>query len=168
MLTVLIGLLIMQPIGTFAQGKCNCDAIIIPKNQKIPLYHDTVSHRIAYKMINDTVKEEYYIVSIHAIAHRWAKIDGVTPFDTIPKVGWIETKYLGIYPGSYTTLKLYTQPSTRSKIKYIIRKPEYFPLAVINCNNGWLHVEYKDIKGEVKVGWLAPEDQCANPYTTCN
>ncbi len=38
---------------------------------------------------------------------------------------------------------------------------------VIDFEGDWLKVQFK-YKGKACVGWLPPEMQCANPYTTCS
>ncbi|MBS1652914.1 MAG: hypothetical protein JSU07_12985 [Bacteroidetes bacterium] len=82
--------------------------------------------------------------------------------------GWIKKgDKLGIYTKYYTALALYTEPNKESKVKIIIKKYTNSLFEVASCKNHWLKVLTK-IKGKKICGWLAPEFQCANPYTTCN
>ncbi|MPM49013.1 hypothetical protein SDC9_95741 [bioreactor metagenome] len=88
--------------------------------------------------------------------------------DTIPKIGWIETKYLGIYATDWTNVKLYSHPNINSKVKSIIIRPEWYPFNILKCKGNWLYVSYLDGDGVIKEGWLPPDNQCSNPYSTCN
>jgi hypothetical protein len=83
--------------------------------------------------------------------------------------GWIKRNdiALGIYSKAYqSNLKLYQKPSKASKISSTIGK--YIPqLYVIDCQNNWLLVDI-EISGRKYFGWMDPDMQCSNPYTTCN
>ena len=35
------------------------------------------------------------------------------------------------------------------------------------CSGGWVLIQAKSIEGKDLKGWLSPEEQCPNPYTTC-
>lgn len=150
------------------ERKCSCTAILVPKQVNVPVYKDTIKKIIIGKIINDTINEEYYILSIIKINKQWAYVNASTPFDSTPKIGWIQTKYIGIYPSNFSSINLYTFPNKNTKIKSIIIKPEYYPFNVLDCRGKWLYVSYLDADGRIKEGWLAPEDQCSNPYSTCN
>ena len=139
-----------------------------PKNIKIPLYKNNNSKIVNYEIINDTVKEEYYSLYIDKIKRKHVLVEAYTPFDRIKKVGWINIKYLGIYPSSFFKINLYSKPNLKSKIKSQIIKPEYFPFNILDCSGEWLYVKYLDADNKYKEGWLAPDDQCSNPYSTCN
>ncbi len=84
--------------------------------------------------------------------------------------GWImkNNLHLGIYARNYsTTLYLYKGTSYKTQISAKIKK--YYPdiLHVNDCKNGWLFIEAK-IGGKMYKGWMSPDMQCANAYTTCS
>jgi hypothetical protein len=83
--------------------------------------------------------------------------------------GWIKKdNHLGIYSRAYNQpLKLYEYPCCDSEVQCIIE--EYNPdiYIVTDCENGWLKVE-TIFHGRKYGGWLSPEMQCCNVYTTCN
>lgn len=147
---------------------CDCSAILIPKQIEIPLYNEYGKHNIKNRIINDTIKEEYYILNIFKIVKQYALVSAFTPFDSTHIKGWIKTQYLGIYPSNFSTINLYFKPNKTSKVKAKIIKPEYYPFNILDCNGKWLYIKYFDVDKKFKEGWLSPEDQCSNPYSTCN
>lgn len=148
---------------------CNCTTLLIPKQIKIPIYIEPYG-KIINRIINDTIIEDYNIILIKKQNNGFSYVEASGAiYDTSIKKGWIETRYLGIYTNVYSgTLKLYFEPDTKSKVKSTIIKPPYDLFNVIECKNEWLYIKYLDKDNKIKEGWLAPENQCSNPYTTCN
>ena len=100
----------------------------------------------------------YYVIAYSAID------------DRILAKGWIYQKNkLGIYSAAYGDMycSLYEKPSNRAKV--IITEKEYNPnvYQVLDFEGKWLKVQVR-IKGKIYVGWMSPEMQCANPYSTCS
>lgn len=90
--------------------------------------------------------------------------------DQILAKGWIsQNTNLGVYSAAYGDLhcSLYKTPLNRNQI--IITEKVYNPniYEVIDFDGKWLKVKIK-INNKFYVGWLPPEMQCANPYSTCN
>lgn len=150
-------------------SNCNCGTLLIPTQKLIPIY-EKPNGKIITQIINDTIKEDYYSIQIIKQSKGFSFVRASAAIiDTTTKTGWIETKYLGIYSSVYSdTLKLFTQPDKKSKVKSVINNPPYDLLNVIDCKNGWLYIKYLDIDKRTKEGWLSPDNQCSNPYTTCN
>ena len=91
--------------------------------------------------------------------------------DTITR-GWImKSHYLGIYSRMYTPeidpLILYETPndSLQIVVKDTVYNPEVYE--VIDFEGKWLKVKTK-INGKNYEGWLSPEMQCSNVYSTCS
>lgn len=87
-----------------------------------------------------------------------------------PQYGWIQkSDVLGTYAANYnpTELHLYSRPNSSSSISSTV--PDWIPqLYVVNaCSGEWVHVSI-NYKGHNLEGWLSPDKQCANPYSTCN
>lgn len=165
-------LLFIVPCFLFGQNKpkknvCRCSVILAQKQVKAPILNnnrDTICF-----IMNDTITEDYFGISIIEMKHNWAFVNAsATLYDTIPKIGWIQTKFLGIYPSKFSPINLYCKPDIKSKVRSTIIKPEYYPFNVLDCKGTWLYVSYTDVDKKMKFGWLAPEDQCSNPYSTCN
>jgi len=161
--------LIFSGCNSSKRIKCDSECILMPpKNIKIPLYNKYNSKTVNCIIVNDTITEEYYSLHVIKIKREFALVEACTPFDTIKKVGWINIKYLGIYPSNFLNINLYCKPDLKSKIKSQIIKPEYYPFNILDCSGEWLYVKYFDADKKYKKGWLAPGDQCSNPYSTCN
>lgn len=91
--------------------------------------------------------------------------------DTIAE-GWIfRNEHIGIYDRMYNPEKnpllLYKYPDTTSQI--IVSKRYYDPVMheVTDFSGKWLKVKTV-INDKWYEGWLAPEMQCSNVYSTCN
>ncbi len=85
--------------------------------------------------------------------------------------GWIKKdKFIGIYARNYEAgkqLSLYAEPRKSSKISSTIQEYDNRLFQVTSINKGWAYVKV-EFKGKIKQGWLAPDMQCANVYTSCN
>jgi hypothetical protein len=83
--------------------------------------------------------------------------------------GWIKKdKNIGIYSRAYDQpLKLYSAPDKDSKVNCIINEynPEMY--IVIDCIGEWLKVK-TILHGKEYIGWLSPDMQCCDVYTTCS
>ena len=76
---------------------------------------------------------------------------------------------LGIYSAAYGDLHciLYEKPYDRERV--VVTEKEYNPNIheVLDFEGKWLKVRIK-IEDKVYIGWMPPEIQCSNPYTTCS
>lgn len=83
--------------------------------------------------------------------------------------GWIcKNNHLGIFSASYNQdLILYETPYTRQNI--VITEKEYNPemYEVIDFESNWLRIKIK-VGNRIYKGWMPPEMQCSNIYSTCN
>ena len=86
--------------------------------------------------------------------------------------GWIAIKNVGVYlrpRNEEEIIPIYDNPIKNSVYKNINgRKPEFFNLInIIDIKEKWLKIKYIENKS-IKEGWLNYENQCSNPYSTCN
>lgn len=155
--------------GCISQSqKCECDGFLITDKKAISLYGNANSQKVVYNITNDSINEIYYNLSILESNKSFLKVIPNSITDSIKKPGWIKNENAGIYSATYNrVLHLYAKPDKQSNILFSIR--EYFtqPLTIVSCSGKWLNVEVK-LKDKVYQGWMAPEDQCANVYSTCN
>ena len=63
------------------------------------------------------------------------------------------------------TLNLYKEPDKASVIIYSTDKEHTAP--IFNINGDWLYICLEDDNGKTVYGWIEPEMQCGNPFTTC-
>lgn len=88
--------------------------------------------------------------------------------------GWISRKApLCIQARSYNdTIELHTKPSKESDILILPTCMKYnwdwLRTVDYDLEGFWLKVIFMDDAGEINIGWLAPSNQCPNPYSTCN
>lgn len=83
--------------------------------------------------------------------------------------GWIyKSNHLGIFSAAYARdFVLYEEPYDRNKI--VVIDNEYNPemYEVIDFKGRWLKIKAR-IENKFYEGWIPPEMQCSNVYSTCN
>ncbi len=138
--------------------------LLIPKHEYVMLYDKAEGYTIADSIINDTIQENYVLISIIKMKRGRAQIKVQYPLNDTIQIGWIDKQYLGIHPVSVPIIYLYNSPHKKASICDSITNVYWGDfLSVKECNSQWLYIE----TGEHK-GWISPNDQCNNPYSTCN
>lgn len=132
------------------------------------MIYDHPQGNVIKKVKNDSIKEEFvefglldkndsmfYIVARSSLT------------EEIITTGWIQKKsYLRIFSSVYVgKTVLYKSPDRSSKI---LAEVEYGvdSYEVIDFYDNWLKVRVKE-KGKFIEGWMPPEEQCPNVYSTC-
>lgn len=152
--------------------QCNCGALVdVDFKGKILLY-DKPNGKLINSFQHDFENEDFIILTIDKDSLDFFHVTISKALTANSgKTGWIKkAKVIGTYARNYgqsDTLTLYTKPNIKSKVQssipgwtndiYIIRK----------CFNNWAYVRI-DYRGQLKEGWLQPDKQCNDPYTTCN
>ena len=82
--------------------------------------------------------------------------------------GWIETRHLGTNLSHYSeTVPVMCKPDINSEVSFKIINPQWEDrYRIIDAHDGWLYIQ--NIYNQEEAGWIAPEYQCNNPYTSCN
>ncbi|MBE9126999.1 MULTISPECIES: SH3 domain-containing protein [unclassified Coleofasciculus] len=77
--------------------------------------------------------------------------------------GWVYAPLLGISTRGYGTegVSVYANASADSRV--MGRIPPATEVKLLGCDQSWALVNYEGLKG-----WIAPEEQCPNPLTTCS
>lgn len=153
----------------YSQKKyCQGGALLVPRHYYVMLY-DFPNGNIIDSIMNDTIKEDFLLICIKAIHNNYANISAIHVLDSIDREGWVQLKYLGINPANYSsTLFLYSYPDRNSIVIDSILNPQWGDLyPILNCKDNWLYIKTYN-GGQWREGWMSPEDQCDNPYTTCN
>lgn len=151
---------------------CNCSALIDPDfTGEIEVY-DAPNGKLKKKIQHNPKEEDFIGLSISGSQDGFYQV--VASYFIAGEIlaGWIkEDSTIGVYARAYPvgdSLRLMNVPeksSTARTIK-IINNMQFF--RIINCNaEGWVKVSIQ-VGGEKYEGWLSPQDQCDNPYTTCN
>ena len=89
--------------------------------------------------------------------------------NTLITKGWIyKNNHLGIYSSTYNRdFILYKRPHNKREIIAIdeVYNPNMY--VVIDFDGKWLKIKTK-VKGDKYAGWISPDEQCSNVYSTCN
>jgi len=95
------------------------------------------------------------------ITEAWHGEDG----DVFKGKGWVFASMLATgtrgYPNYNSPSKLYASPSKKSKALIVV--PAEAEVMIVDCAGKWAKVRYENT-----TGWLAPENQCGSPFTTCS
>jgi SH3-like domain-containing protein len=147
---------------------CNCDVLIDTEYKgDIELYDKP--NGTVIKIMKHNFKDEDLLIatleqdsSDYFLAHVRYAISGND------SRGWLKkSEHIGVYGRNYdTSLILYASPGETSKVNATISwDPQLYK--VERCSGKWLLVSLR-FGNKKKKGWLSPEMQCANPYSTCN
>lgn len=151
------------------QKQCNCALLVNPEYfGKVVLYKHP-GGAVVKSVKNDSLKEDYLSVSVNSDSSGYFLATLKYEMSGKSYTGWIKKeKYLGTYSRNYNPkakLPLYTDADKKSKVTYV--KSEVIFCPVTRCNNKWVYTTLR-VNGKEVSGWLAPDMQCANAYTTCN
>lgn len=156
----------------FAQNDLKCNACVflnIDFKGAKPLFDKPCGKTIKY--LKHKLKDENYVTlrilnkndSMFYVKAEYA-IDG-----ELIANGWIRKDMnIGIFSRAYNNpLKLYSTPDKASKVNCIINdyNPEMY--VVIDCIGEWLKVKIV-LHRKKFIGWMSPDMQCCNVYSTCS
>lgn len=138
------------------------------------LEHDTVffeTQNGLIKLYNDSVTEDCIIFTLLEQTKTKYKVIATSSTNDYCDVGYISKKTpLRIFSRAYNAkenpLKIYSKPSESSPF---CADSVYFSyeLEVLDFKGAWLKVRYYN-NGKVFKGWISPDQQCSNPYSTCS
>ncbi|WP_212002736.1 hypothetical protein [Chitinophaga sp. HK235] len=159
--------LLFFPLKAQKRDSCDCYVLMNPDFKgKVGLY-DKKGNLTKY--LKQNFKDEDFIVfqvledsdslfnvlAMYSIAGNIAK-------------GWVKkSDVIGTYLASYGgNIAIYDEPDKKSKKKII---PDWTNrlVAVSACKSKWVKISLLQ-KGKKYIGWLPPESQCADAYSTCN
>ena len=105
--------------------------------------------------------ENGVIVDVIGSSVNWLVIENVETIDgekAFDGKGWVFASMLGTSTRGKS--KLYAAANTKSKV--LATLPTEEEVTLLSCAGKWAKV-----KSGNRQGWLAPENQCGNPVTTC-
>ncbi|MDB5198117.1 MAG: hypothetical protein JWO92_80 [Chitinophagaceae bacterium] len=154
-------------ISLFGQdNKCECGGLLDINNLKKISILKKPDGPHKYFIQNNKPKEIFYSFDILQQKNNFFQ---VIPFamEKALDTGWINGSYLKIYARNYSSkLILYSKPSSSSSSQVVIKKYNPDTYQILACRGKWVYVRL--IKNRIYEGWLDPNMQCDNPYTTCN
>ena len=146
-----------------SQGACDFGAYIIDPDPKGTNVRETPNGKVTAILPHQPDDPALIMVKVTGYRDKWLSVvlhDGTK--------GWIFSELVGMslrnyVPGSVAVLR--TRPDENAPaVGDIIGDEE---VTVLGGEGGWALVRYRHPKGHEFVGWLDPEKQCDNPYTTC-
>lgn len=149
---------------------CRGSCLLKPVQTYVYLYHQpSTASTPVDSIINDTITEDYPILTINATKNEFAHVEIASNADSaFIQSGWIPLSLLGINPATTERIRLYKRPDINSEASCYIEHPCWGDLYVItDCCDDWLKIKTKEAN-VTKEGWIAPVDQCNNPYSACN
>lgn len=105
--------------------------------------------------------ENGIMVNVIGSTGNWLLIENVETVDgekAFGGKGWVFASMLG----TSTRLKSNLYASANRKSKVLAALPTEDEVTILSCSGEWARV-----KSGNRQGWLAPENQCGNPVTTC-
>jgi len=133
---------------------------------------DKPNGKIIKSLKNDFEGEDFVMFDLlHKNDSMFFVISYYSTSDSIIAKGWIhKSKYISIYTRANDAVNrpliLYKYPNNTSQI--VAKDMEYNidMYEVIDFEGRWLKIKAK-INGKIYEGWIPPEMQCSNVYTTC-
>jgi hypothetical protein len=144
----------------------NARVLIFKDQEGINVYCASDNNKIVNYLLNDTIKEDYYVIEVLGSKSNRYQINATSLLHSGIK-GWIELGNLGINTRSRDSkLLLYEQPDYQSKSLTITLDYDRM-VRVTAISSNWLKILLIYDNKSLNY-WLPPEYQCPNPYTTCN
>lgn len=144
------------------------------KLTKCKLQGFTIADINVYNEINGVIIMQFYlpygiegaenIFNIQKAKGSWLKISIPTLHNS---TAWINAGGLGTATRNYDNkpILLYQKPDKKSKTVSELHGQQI--VLIYGCSGHWAYVKGKGKDGKEVEGWLEPEMQCPNPYTTC-
>ena len=174
--TILKRLLIFLPLHlvlAVAYGQaslnCQCDGLVDPNfTESIPIY-DYPKGRLVQQIRHNIKNEDYLVFTIDKDSAEYFHLMFSYAINGRSYAGWVRKgKMFGIYPRAYSDkLPIYSKPNNTADKSGNIAPGEINFLTILRCRNNWVFIKL-NYKKTNNTGWLRKQDQCDNPYTTCN
>lgn len=147
------------------------NALLIENHKSINIFDSVSQENVKYTIKNDTLTEDYVLMEVLSKRDNFFYVKTASALDDkIVSEGWIESKHVGIYLRAKNVtgdVPIYSSPNDKSEFKFINANGKGL-VEILDINpKGWFKIICKDKKGII-VGWLSKENQCPNPYSTCN
>lgn len=134
------------------------------------MIYDHPQGNVIKKVKNDSIREEFVIFGLlDKIDSMFYIVAYSSLTEEIITKGWIQKKsHLGIFSSVYQgNMVLHKCPDRSSEV--LVEVEEYSPdsYEVTDFCDNWLKIQVKE-NGKSIEGWIPPEEQCCNVYSTCN
>ena len=146
----------------------NCEVFLsLDFKNKVTLYNTASKQKVIKQIGHNFEGEDYLSFTIYKSNDSMYFVEASYSISGKNTKGWISKKSkLSVFSKSYNKkmilYKTYSKKTEEISLNYISKE-----LEVLNCHDGWLKVKVK-LNNKIIIGWLPPEEQCSNPYSTCN
>jgi hypothetical protein len=151
--------------------KCNCTVLLNPDYTGSINLYQSPNGKSSTEIRHNERDEDYIIFEVKKSTDRYFFVSANYSINGYIADGWIKkSNLLGVYSRKYEendSLVLYKFPDRNLEANSVIKKYNIEFLKVIDCDYNWVRVQFK-IGDKIYSGWIPPEMQCNNPYTTCN
>lgn len=144
---------------------CDLNAFTSPISIKAVNVYNEINGQIIMRLYADSIEGAGHIVSIIASKDGWLRIK--SDCFSVGSFAWIKGGNLGLSTRNYNNepISLYEEPNKNSKV--INELFEQQIVLIFEADGQWAYIKGKGENGIDIIGWLEPEMQCPNPYTTC-
>lgn len=139
-------------------------------NKQIDIYNDELSEMVIHTIMEDTVFEPWYSLTIYEDSPLRFKV-GIATFDDVTRLtGWIDKKhcgvYLRIYEEDHDIIRLYNAPTEQSSCEEHVLGTGYHEVWVIGADikSGFLNVAFKE-EDRLCTGWT--KQYCSDYIAGC-
>ncbi len=128
------------------------------------VYND-IDGQIIMTLYTDSIEGAGHIVTVIASEKGWLKLE--CECFSEGTFAWIKGGEIGTATRNYNNevIPLYQEPDKKSKIVSELYGQQI--VLIYGGSRHWAYVKGKEKDGKEVEGWLEPEMQCPNPYTTC-
>lgn len=154
----------LQNSPTNAQQTCEISAYVIDKDSKGLNVRSGPGS--SYKIMgNLPTNTAGVIVELTAFLGDWVQLTKAQSPEKVEfqGTGWVYAQLLGTSTRGYGSGGVSVYASANPQSDTVGRIPAATSVKLLGCARSWAFVEYEKIKG-----WIAPDDQCSNPLTTCS
>ncbi len=162
----------LEPIITFPPSEV-CEALIDLDYPGYVRVYNAPNGKVIQRLKQNVKDENWLVLSIDKDSGSYFHcFIGHTTGEEGDTRGWIKkAEYIGTFARNYAppndTLFLYESPNLHSGVHSVVIEWTNRLYTISKCMGNWAYVKI-NIQGKVKEGWMSPDMQCANPFTTCN
>lgn len=139
-------------------------------DKQINIYKDELSEEVIHAIMEDTVFEPWYSLTVYEDSPLRFNV-GISTFDDAPRlIGWIDKKhcavFLRVYDGDKNVVRLYKEPTEQSEYAEFFFETGYHEVWVIGVDlkGRFLNIAFK--KGDkLYTGWT--KQYCSDYIAGC-
>jgi len=146
-------------------AKCKLQGFTSPFSIEATNVYNDLNGQIIMTLYADSIEGAGHIITIIASKKEWLKLDCESISEGT--FAWIKGGKVGTATRNYNNevIPLYQEPDKKSKVVSELHGQQI--VLIYGGSGHWAYIKGKGKDGKEVEGWLEPEMQCPNPYTTC-